>query len=48
MNDVSIRQNHCGEYITTLETASGDVEGLGDTLADALRDLAENIELSQI
>lgn len=45
---ITIRTNHCDEYIATLETEAGDVEGLGETLPDALRDLANTIETAQV
>jgi hypothetical protein len=45
MHTVTIRFND-GEFLASLENS--DTEGMGETIADALRDLAENIEALQI
>lgn len=45
MNNVTIRFDE-GEFIASLENT--ELEGVGETMSDALRDLAENIELGQI
>jgi len=55
MHTVTIRFND-GEFLASLENSDTlpvfahvyDAEGMGETIADALRDLAENIEALQI
>ena len=46
MYTVTIRFNE-GEFFALLE-GSAEIEGIGETISDALRDLADNIESLQI
>lgn len=45
MHNVTIRFSE-DEFIASMEDS--EIEGVGDTISEALRDLAENIELRQI
>jgi hypothetical protein len=49
MHTVKIRENYNGaEFIASLETSAGDVEGMGESIPEALRDLADNMEAVQL
>jgi hypothetical protein len=49
VHTVKIRENYNGaEFIATLETYTGDVEGMGESIPEALRDLANNMDESSM